>query len=72
MLILTNPLLLLLLLTSDVIRMSRLDRGNEGGYGSVWDGVHLVMGVIIFYTPIESRVVDTLEDICVFVKFFRD
>jgi hypothetical protein len=49
-LILTNPLLLLLLLTSDVIRLPSLERGNEGGHGSAWGGVHLVMGAIIFWT----------------------
>jgi hypothetical protein len=54
-LILTNPLLLLLLLAPDVIRLPILERGNEGGHGSVWGGVHLVMGVIIFWTPIESH-----------------
>ncbi len=62
---LTNPLLLLLLLTTDVIRLTNVERGNKGGYGSVWGGVHLVMGVIIFWTPIESRLVHTFRNIFV-------
>ena len=35
MLILSNPFLLLLLWEPNVVRMSRLERGDEGGYGSV-------------------------------------
>jgi hypothetical protein len=34
MLILSNPLLLLLLWTPNVISLPRLERGDEGGYGS--------------------------------------
>jgi hypothetical protein len=49
MLILSNPLLLPLLLESNVIRMKTLERGDEGGYGSAWDRVHLVMGVLHVY-----------------------
>jgi hypothetical protein len=59
MLILSNPLLLLLLWTPNVISLPSLERGDEGGYGSVWDGVRLVMGDIISGTPIKSRTVHT-------------
>jgi hypothetical protein len=69
---LTNPLLLLLLLAPDVIRMSSLERGNEGGHGSGWVGVHLVMGVSICWTPIESRAAHAFQDMCIFVKYFKD
>jgi hypothetical protein len=41
--ILVNTLLLLLLLVPNVISLSSLERGDEGGQGSVWGGVHLVM-----------------------------
>jgi hypothetical protein len=51
-LILTNPLLHILLLAPNIIRLPSLERGDEGGYGSVWDGVHLVMGATIFWTPL--------------------
>ena len=43
MIILSNPLLLFLLLTPNVISLSILERGDEGGYGSSWGGVHLVI-----------------------------
>jgi hypothetical protein len=59
--VLSNPLLLPLLLESNVIRMTSLERGDEGGYGSVWDRVHLVMGASISWTPIKSRTVLTLR-----------
>jgi hypothetical protein len=68
----TNPLLLLLLLAPDVNRLPSLERGNEGGHGTVWGGVRLVMGAIIIWTPIESRAVHAFEDICIFVKYFKD
>jgi hypothetical protein len=68
----TNPLLLLLLLAPDVIRLPSLESGNEGGHGSAWVGVHLVMGVIIFWTHIESRDVHAFQDICIFVKYLKD
>jgi hypothetical protein len=71
MLILSNPLLLLLLLASNVIRLPSLERGDEGGYGSAWGRVHLVMGTIISWTPIKSRTVHTFQDICEFVKYFK-
>jgi len=64
MLILSNPLLLPLLLESNVIRMTSLERGDEGGYGSDWDRVHLVMGASISWTSIklpESRTVLLVE-----------
>jgi hypothetical protein len=57
MLILSNPLLLLLLWTPNVIRLPSLEGGDEGGYGSAWGGVRLVMGVVISGTPIKSRTV---------------
>jgi hypothetical protein len=41
------PFLLLLLWDPKVISLSDLERSDEGGYGSDWDGVHRVMGVII-------------------------
>ncbi len=69
---LTNPLLLLLLLAPDVNRLTNLNRGNEGGHGSVRVGVRLVMGVIIFWTPIESRDVHVFQDIYIFVNYFKD
>ncbi len=52
MLMLTNPLLLLLLLAPNLIRLPNLERGDEEGYGSTWSGVHLVMGAIILWTSI--------------------
>jgi hypothetical protein len=55
--ILANPLLLLLLLAPNVTRLTHLEIGDKGGYGSTWGGVHLVMAAIIFWTPIESRTV---------------
>jgi hypothetical protein len=71
MLTLFNPLLLLLLWTPNVIRLPSLEGGDEGGYVSVWGGVRLVMGVIIFGTPIKSRIVHDFQDICIFVKKFE-
>ena len=59
MLILSNPLLLLLLWAPNVIRLPSLERGDEGGHGSAWGGVLLVMGAIISWTPIKSRTVHT-------------
>jgi hypothetical protein len=50
-LMLTEPLLLLLL-ALDVIRLPSLERGNEGGHGSAWGGVHLVIGANIFGRPL--------------------
>jgi hypothetical protein len=55
---------------SNVIRLPRLERGDEGGYGPTWDGVHLVMGDIISWTPLESRTVHAFQDVCIFVKYF--
>jgi hypothetical protein len=71
-LILTNPLLFLLLLEPNVIRLTPLDRGDEGGYGSTWNGVRLVMGIIIFWIPIESRTVHVFQDICIFGRICKD
>jgi hypothetical protein len=69
--ILANPFLLLLLLAPNVIRLPSFERGDEGGYGSAWGGVHLVMVAIIFRAPIESRTVHAFQDICIFVKYFK-
>jgi hypothetical protein len=54
-----------------VIRLQSLERGNERGHGYAWGSVHLVMGVITFWTPIESRAVHALQDIFIFVKYFE-
>jgi hypothetical protein len=59
-------------LTPDGIIIPNLERGDEGGNGSIWDDVHLVMGVIIFWTPNEFRVVHAFQDICIFVKYLKD
>ena len=50
---------------------SVVHESNEGGDGSTWGGVHLVMGDIIFWTPIESRTVQVFQDIYIFVKYFK-
>jgi hypothetical protein len=71
MLVLYNPLFLLLLLEPNVIKLPSLERGDEGGYGSAWGRVRLVMGDIISWTPIKSRTVHTFQDICIFVKYFK-
>ena len=51
------PLFLLLLLAPDVLRLQSLERGDEGGHGSAWGGVYLVMDAIISRTSIKSRAV---------------
>ena len=56
----------------NVIRLSSLERGDEGGHGSTWDGLHLVMGDNISWTPIKSRDVHVFQDFCIFVKYFKD
>jgi hypothetical protein len=66
-----QPLLLLLLLPPNVVRLPSLERGDEEGYGSAWGGVYLVMGDIISWTPIESRTVHACQDMCIFVKYFK-
>jgi hypothetical protein len=70
--ILDNSLLLLLLLVPNVIRCPRLERGDEGGQGSVWGGVHLDKVTLIFWTTIESRTVHVFQNICIFVKYCKD
>jgi hypothetical protein len=57
--VLADALLLLLLLTSNIIRRS------------VWGGVHLVMVALIFGVPIECRTVHVFQNICVFVKYYK-
>jgi hypothetical protein len=43
-------------------------RGGKGPLGTV--SFH--MGDIIFWTPIVSRTVHVFQDICIFVKYFKD
>jgi hypothetical protein len=63
--LLSIPLLLLLLWSPNVVRMPRLEGGDEGGHGPASGGVRLNT---VFGTPVESCTVHTFQDVCIFVK----
>ena len=69
--VLVDSLPLLLLLAPNVIRLPSLERGDQGGSGSTWVGVHPVMVVLVFGVPIESRDVHAFQNICIFIKYYK-
>jgi hypothetical protein len=51
---------------------TKLGERRWGGWESAWGGVHLVVVVLIFRSPIDwwYRTVHTFQNICIFVKYF--